>query len=118
MGSGGTFYNIFIDTTSPVAVKNISTTYPEKIILRQNYPNPFNQTTLIEFDIPEFAGDNFTILSVYDVLGREVKNLLKENLKPGNYKKFFDAGNLPSGIYFYKLSVGDYSVVKTMIYLK
>lgn len=118
MGSGGTLYNIFVDTTMPVNIKNISSVVPEKLNLKQNYPNPFNQITVIEFDIPEFYNDEIVNLKVYDVLGKEVKNLVTDRLKAGTYKFTFDAGNLPSGIYFYKLLVRDYSIVKPMVYLK
>ncbi|MCX7833322.1 MAG: T9SS type A sorting domain-containing protein [Ignavibacteria bacterium] len=117
-GAGGTLYNIFVDTTNPVGIKRTSKVVPEKLEVKQNYPNPFNQTTIIEFNIPDFINDNSVSLSVYDVLGREIKNLIKGNLKSGNYKVTFDAGDLPSGVYFYKLTVGENCSVKPMVYLK
>ncbi len=99
---------------------------PGKYALLQNYPNPFNPTTTIEFSIPEIQknikeenpGVNEVLLKVYDVLGKEVKTLVNKKLKPGNYKVRFNANNLPSGVYFYRLKAGNFSGVKKMILLK
>jgi hypothetical protein len=73
---------------------------PQNFALHQNYPNPFNSTTIITFEIPE---KSHVKLAVYDILGREVKTLIDQNLEPGKYKVNFDANDLPSGVYFYTL---------------
>jgi len=90
--------------------------------LFQNYPNPFNPTTKIRFTIP--FNDN-TILSqektqllVYDILGREIATLIEKELTPGNHEIEFHNSDLPSGIYFYRLSYGQYFAAKKMILLK
>ncbi|MBK7379106.1 MAG: T9SS type A sorting domain-containing protein [Ignavibacteriales bacterium] len=69
--------------------------------LSQNYPNPFNPSTVIKFSIPE---KSFVTLKVYDMLGREVAELVNEELETGNFEKTFDAGSLSSGIYIYRIS--------------
>jgi len=88
---------------------------PSKFELTQNYPNPFNPTTKIEFSIPE----NGTYrLDVYNVLGQSVAEIINKELKIGNYKSTFDASNLSSGLYFYKLSGKNVSITKKMMLLK
>jgi hypothetical protein len=67
--------------------------------LSQNYPNPFNPSTTIEFQIPN---SEFTILKVYDILGREVSTLVAKKLNPGNHTCTFDGKNLATGIYYYQ----------------
>ncbi|MCX7833510.1 MAG: hypothetical protein N2490_04800 [Ignavibacteria bacterium] len=73
---------------------------PTKFELGQNYPNPFNPRTKIDFQIPYESRVN---LIVYDILGREVKKLISENLKAGYYTIDFNASELSSGIYFYRI---------------
>ena len=88
--------------------------------LSQNYPNPFNPVTKINFDIPRWrgAGGWTTTLLVYDVMGREVQTLVNESLKPGTYETSFDGLQLTSGVYFYKITAGDFSETKKMLILK
>ena len=83
--------------------------------LLQNYPNPFNPSTNIRYLIP---AQGFISLKVYDLLGREIETLVNEEKPAGNFKVEFDAKNLSSGIYFYKLQAGDYSSVKKMVLVK
>lgn len=78
---------------------------PENFELFQNYPNPFNPSTKIKFSIP-IGTLNSVSLKVYDVLGNEVATLVNKELPAGNYELEFDASDLTSGIYFYKLKVG------------
>lgn len=75
---------------------------PKGFALEQNYPNPFNPSTIIRFSIP---GSGFVSLKVYDVLGRMVRTLVSEVKHQGSYEVAFNAGDLPSGVYFYRLSV-------------
>ncbi|VAX27956.1 hypothetical protein MNBD_IGNAVI01-1645 [hydrothermal vent metagenome] len=88
--------------------------------LEQNYPNPFNPSTTIKYQIPSnVKGETSnTKLIVYDILGREVATLVNQNHRPGNYKVNFNASSLPSGTYFYKLTVGNILKVKKMMLLK
>jgi len=88
---------------------------PSEYELSQNYPNPFNPSTEINFSIPVSAN---TTLAVYNVLGQKVATLVNEKLSAGSYKYQFDASNLSSGIYFYKLQSDDYSQVRKMMLLK
>jgi len=89
-----------------LGIKPISTEIPNKFNLSQNYPNPFNPSTKIKFDISGSSAAQ-TSLAVYDILGREVTNLVNESLRPGSYEITFDGSNLASGMYFYRLVVGD-----------
>jgi len=82
---------------------------PVKSGLAQNYPNPFNPKTIINY---ELGITNYVSLKVYDALGSEVMTLVNENKQAGYYKATFDGSNLPSGMYFYRLSV-DGNVVDT-----
>ncbi len=88
---------------------------PPGYILEQNYPNPFNPSTVINFKL---AGDNHVHLKVYNILGKEVATLLDENRKAGIHNVNFNTGSLGSGIYFYKLTAGNYSNTKKMIIMK
>ena len=88
---------------------------PSEYQLYQNYPNPFNPSTVISYQIP--VSSNVT-LKVYDALGNEVVTLVNEFRPAGSYTFEFDAVNLPSGIYFYKLSSSDFVETKKMILLK
>ncbi|MBN8570417.1 MAG: T9SS type A sorting domain-containing protein, partial [Ignavibacteria bacterium] len=89
-----------------VSIQQISTTFPDKFYLSQNYPNPFNPVTNIEFSLPK---NSFVKLKVFDLLGREIANLVNEILSAGSYKYDFNASALPSGIYFYKLETENFS---------
>lgn len=95
---------------------------PTYYSLSQNYPNPFNPSTTILFTIPSvetpFRASLQTKLIVYDILGREIKTLVNENLSPGSYEVTFDADQLSSGVYFYTLSSGGFVETKKMILLK
>lgn len=93
-------------------VKPISSEVPNSYNLEQNYPNPFNPVTNIRFDISKSAFVNITI---YDMLGREVAVLVNENMKPGKFVVDWDASNFSSGIYFYRIIAGDFSVTKKMV---
>jgi photosystem II stability/assembly factor-like uncharacterized protein len=83
--------------------------------LVQNYPNPFNPTTTIRFTISDVR---FTILKVYDVLGKEVATLVNEEKPAGNYEVEFNGTGLPSGIYFYQLRTSNFVETKKMVFLK
>jgi hypothetical protein len=79
---------------------NISGNY----VLNQNYPNPFNPTTIIEFDLPKTREVN---LKVFNILGEEVATLVSDRLSTGSYSYEWDASNLASGVYLYRLQAGD-----------
>ncbi len=88
---------------------------PGSYTLSQNYPNPFNPVTNINFSVPK---SGFVRIAVYDIMGREVSVPVNENLQAGSYKYDFDASQLSSGTYFYKMTTNDFSEVKKMILVK
>lgn len=88
---------------------------PAEFSLSQNYPNPFNPSTAIEFSLPK--GENVK-LEIFDVLGRSVQTIINEYKEAGNYKVYFNASALPSGMYIYRIDAGVKSSVKKMILMK
>jgi hypothetical protein len=97
-----------ITSVSPVGV-------PYGFKLEQNYPNPFNPATTIQFTIPE---RKMVSLRVYNLLGQEVATLVEEEKPAGSYEVVFDASELPSGSYFYKIIAGNFVETKKMILIK
>jgi hypothetical protein len=88
---------------------------PREFALGQNYPNPLNPTTKIQFTI---VNPQFTILRVYDVLGREVATLVNEVMEQGTYTVQWEASGVVSGVYFYRMQAGSFIDVKKLILLK
>jgi subtilisin-like proprotein convertase family protein len=113
----GRVYMWGIKFISTVGIQSTSGNTPHKFALYQNYPNPFNPMTKIKFDIPKDA-QQLVSLRLYDVLGREVQTLVNENLKPGTYELSWDASELSSGVYFYRLTAGDFAESKKMLLIK
>jgi hypothetical protein len=103
-----------------IPVENISSEIPKEFVLYQNYPNPFNPTTKIKFQIPSDVKREMSNvrLIIFDITGREIITLVNEQLNPGTYEATFDGSNLPSGIYFYRLTAGDFTSTKKLILLK
>jgi len=98
-----------------IAIDGEESPLPEQFSLHQNYPNPFNPTTTIVFDIPQAAKTNITI---YDITGRLIDNLVSEYKQPGRYSFVWNASNVPSGMYFVRMTAGNFNSVKKMILLK
>lgn len=92
-----------------------SRSLPQDFRLEQNYPNPFNPTTTISFALPQTSE---VILKVFNALGREVATVVEEELHAGTHDFTFNADNLPSGVYFYRLKAKSFSQVKRMTLLK
>lgn len=88
---------------------------PLDFYLSQNYPNPFNPSTTIGYLT---SGVNHVNLDVYNIIGEKVAIIVDEVKGPGKHKVIFDARNLSSGVYFYKISAGDYVDIKKMIFTK
>ncbi|HUF09483.1 MAG TPA: T9SS type A sorting domain-containing protein, partial [Rhodothermales bacterium] len=97
------------------AVEPTGVGVPAQFSLRQNYPNPFNPTTTIQFDV---ATPGLVRLDVFDVTGRLVTTLVNETLSAGSYQTAFDAGNLPSGAYLYRMTAGDQVMTNKMLLLR
>ncbi len=88
---------------------------PLEYNLFQNYPNPFNPVTVIKYSIAERTKVNLT---VYDILGNEIKTLVNENKEPGYYEINFESENLSSGIYLYRLNTNNFVSIKKMVIIK
>jgi hypothetical protein len=84
-------------------------------MLYGNYPNPFNPVTNIRFDLPNHSEVS---LQVYNIEGKLIDNLVKGVFEAGIYNISYDAGSLPSGIYFYKLTAGNYTQTRKMVLVK
>jgi len=129
-GPADIFYNLLVNILAipnyysnrvdfiTITVADVDEVYswmPLTVTLSQNYPNPFNPSTKIKYQIPELS---FVILKVFDVLGNEVGTIVNEVKPVGDYEVEFNASTLPSGIYFYRLQVGDFVETKKMMLMK
>ncbi len=101
--------------SKPVSVTESNSNMPKAYALEQNYPNPFNPTTTIKFSLPKSSNVK---LAVYDILGRLVTKLIDGNLEAGYHKVQFNASNLASGVYFYRIEAGNFVNVKKLMLLK
>ena len=113
----GSHFNIYLALTQiqvlPVEDQNV--VMYKKFLLKQNYPNPFNPSTTINYSVPELSN---VVIKVYDVLGKETATLVNEQKPAGSYEVEFDASNLVSGVYLYKLQAGSFVETKKMILMK
>jgi predicted GH43/DUF377 family glycosyl hydrolase len=101
---------------SPVGIEPQPTAgIPKSYALEQNFPNPFNPTTNIEFSIPK---SEFVTLKIYNILGEEVATLVSERLTSGKYKYDWDASDLASGLYLYRIQTGSYVEAKKMLLIR
>ncbi len=114
-GSGGYDGTFAIGISGATGVKDPDPGTPDKYWLGQNYPNPFNPATTIRYNIPTAT---LVKLIVYDVLGREVVTLVNEKKPAGTHDVVFNAANVQSGFYFYKIVAGDFVTAKEMLLLK
>ena len=119
-GHGWDYYDLMREKISEF--KNVTnnnddykTLFPGSFRLMQNYPNPFNPTTTINYSIPQ---SSLVSLKVYDILGREVATLVNEVKPVGNYQVVFNASTLASGVYFYRIVVGNFSETKKLNLIK
>jgi len=100
--------------TNPVNVVG-QKNFPAEFSLSQNYPNPFNSSTTISYGFPE---DTFVSLIIYDCLGNNVRTLVNEFQNAGTHQIVFESNNLPSGLYFLRLIIGNWDETKKMVLLK
>ncbi len=98
-----------------VSVNDLKSGIPEEYALNQNYPNPFNPSTKIRFDLPN---QEQVIIDVFNQIGEKVTTILNSNLSAGYYEVEFDARNLPSGLYFYRILSGNFAETKKMVLMK
>jgi len=111
LGKQVDLYGISNGVITDVQNQNIKKGY----YLSENYPNPFNPTTDIRYRISE---SKFVSLKVYNALGEEVATLVSEQKAPGSYRVEFDGTELPSGIYFYRMQAGNYTMTEKMVLLR
>ena len=104
----------FVGNADPVK-ETQKNEHPEAFVLFQNYPNPFNPSTSISFALPS---KSFVSLKVFDLLGREVATLMNGQKPAGTYTQKWYAGNFPSGVYFYRLQAGSFTVTKKLLLLR
>ncbi len=112
--SGWVSDSLWIEVAGQTSVKDriqLFTNYD----LRSNYPNPFNPSTTISFTLPKSA---FVTLTIYNVLGQLISTLVNERRSPGTYNVQFDASTIPSGVYYYRLSAGEYVQTRKMLVLR
>lgn len=110
----GTRVEEIISTTTDVRDETISST-PRLFRLKQNYPNPFNPETVIAFDL---LWNEHIALDVYNILGRNVSTLIDHKMAAGSHAVIFNAADLPSGFYFYRLQAGHDDEFKRMVLIK
>lgn len=112
-GTGNVAINICKVDPTTFVLSSLET--PDGYALSQNYPNPFNPSTKIEFLLPQRG---LTKITIYDLLGREIRILVNSELEAGYHEINVDASNLPSGAYFYRIQSGDFAQTKKMILMK
>lgn len=95
--------------------KEAASVIPRRYALKQNYPNPFNPVTTITFDLPERI---HTSVKVFNTLGQVVGTLIDEVRDAGIYTVRWDAGQYPSGVYYYQIHAGEFADVRKMILIK
>ena len=103
-----------VDTTT-IGIEDNTGNIPENYLLSQNYPNPFNPETVIRYSIPQAEEVS---LVVYNLIGEKVALLINGNMPAGNHRVTWDASNVSSGIYFYRLQAGDFVQTRKMVLLK
>jgi len=108
---GGKIYRYY----DYLEIKQNNLNNPEEYSLLQNYPNPFNPTTTIKYSIPI---KSFVTLNLYDVLGNQIKEVVRENQSAGNYIEEIDMSNYSSGIYYYTLETAGFKETKKMVLIK
>jgi len=96
-------------------VRSLSTVLPRHFSLQQNYPNPFNPTTTIRYGLPNRS---LVALAVFNILGQQVASLVHGPQEAGSYEVKFDGSNLASGVYFYRLTAGDFVQSRKLLLLK
>jgi hypothetical protein len=107
---------IDLDGTSEIAGQiEVVVSVPKEFALEQNYPNPFNPSTTIKYSVPV---DGRVTLSVFNSLGEKVADLVNQNVEAGSYEYYFDASQLSSGVYFYRIEAGNFTSIKKMMLVK
>jgi hypothetical protein len=114
VGDSGTVIFVARDSTL-LSADNVDTTVPQDFRLSQNYPNPFNPSTTIEFSLPQTS---HVTLRVYNMVGEEVATLVSRELPVGIHTTHWNASDMSSSVYFYRLQAGDYLDTKKLLLLR
>jgi len=109
------FWTVLVTPETGTPIEDLDLALPDEFRLEANYPNPFNPETTIQYGLPV---PKRVSLKVYDSVGRLVNELLNESKAAGTYRVRFDATNLPSGVYFYRLEAGEFSEMRSMLLVK
>jgi len=104
-----------LDREGPLGIKDIGGSVPSEFNLDQNYPNPFNPSTVIRYEI---LTRSHVTLAVFNTLGQKVAELVNGEMDAGYHKIQFNATNLASGVYFYRIQAGSYVETKSLCILK
>jgi len=115
VGDNGLIFHTSSGGAATSVFKNQSDEIPRGYSLSQNYPNPFNPSTVISFSLPWKA---FVSLKIFDVLGREVSTIVSEEMPAGSYSRQWNAANMTSGVYFYRLQAGAFTETKKLVLLR
>jgi len=98
-----------------VGIKDNNYLNPKELSNCANYPNPFNDRTIIKYELPQAA---VVTIDIYDILGRRVESLLSQCQPAGSHSLIWNAEDLSSGMYFYRIQAGDYNETRKMLLLK
>ncbi|MCI0448775.1 MAG: SBBP repeat-containing protein [Chlorobi bacterium] len=115
--TGGSIITTIKYVLVPVSVQGQNTEIPLGFSLEQNYPNPFNPMTKIRFNVASVLRTDIKLV-IYDITGSEIAVLVNQPLQPGTYEAEWDGSNYPTGIYFYRITAGDYNETKKMMFIK
>ncbi|MEO8513340.1 MAG: YCF48-related protein [Ignavibacteria bacterium] len=105
-------------STMLIGIEPVSEIIPDRFMLYNNYPNPFNPFTNIDFDIPANNTSGNVNLTVYDITGKEIVVLVNSMLRPGKYSVSWNASNYSSGLYFYRITAGNFTSIRKMVLVK
>lgn len=100
---------------NPTGVDDQPSSIPEKFEVSQNYPNPFNARTAIEYSLPQ---DTHVRIVIYNLLGQNIETLVDQNKTAGIHQVVWNAAEVPTGVYFYRLEAGDFTQTRKMLLAK
>ena len=100
---------------NPTDVNDQSSSLPDRFEVSQNYPNPFNAQTEIEYSLPR---ESHVRIEIYNLLGQNVETLVDDTRQAGYHQVVWDATNVPTGVYFYRIAAGDFTQTRKMLLMK
>ncbi|UCE65090.1 MAG: T9SS type A sorting domain-containing protein [Candidatus Zixiibacteriota bacterium] len=100
---------------TPTGIDDQPSSIPDQFELSQNYPNPFNARTAIEYSLPQ---DSHVRIVIYNLLGQNIKTLVDQSKPAGGHLALWDASNVPTGVYFYRIEAGEFTQTRKMLLAK